>query len=95
MFVVPFDSVFMVDVVSKIVSTVGWKLRNLMRTLRFYTTYDLVGLYKRAIYHATRTVICRPDVVQPRFLKDIGVDEATALSSFHLIPFSARRDIAM
>jgi hypothetical protein len=33
--------------------------------------------------------------VQTRFLKDIGVDEVTALNKFHLAPLTTRRDIAM
>ena len=33
--------------------------------------------------------------MQTRFLKDIGVDEVTALVKFHLAPLTTRRDIAM
>ena len=35
------------------------------------------------------------DAVQSGFLKDIGIDEVTALVNFHLAPLSTRRDIAM
>ena len=67
---VPFDpELSMVDAVSEIVSAASWKLRTLMRTQRFYSTSDLIALYKAhalsyleyrrpAIYHATRAVIC-------------------------------------
>ena len=48
-----------------------------------------------AIYHATRAILCRLDAVQTRFLKDIGVDEVTALTVFHLAPLCARRDMAL
>jgi len=104
---VPFDpQLLMADAVSEIVSAAGWKLRTLMRTRRFYAVSDLIGLYKAhvlsyleyrtpAIYHATRAVIYRLDNVQTRFLKDVGVGEATALMDFHLAPLSSRRDIAM
>ena len=104
---VPFDpQLLMADAVSEIVSAAGWKLRTLMRTRRFYAASDLIGLYKAhvlsyleyrtpAIYHATRAVIYRLDNVQTRFLKDVGVGEATALMDFHLAPLSSRRDIAM
>ncbi len=96
----------MVDAVSEIVSAAGWKLRTLLRTRRFYTDSDLVVLYKShllsyleyrtpAIYHSTRAVLCRLDAVQTRFLKDIGVDEVTALLGFHLAPLSALRDMAL
>ena len=96
----------MVDAVSEIVSAAGWKLRTLLRTRRFYTDSDLVVLYKShllsyleyrtpAIYHATRAILCRLDAVQTRFLKDIGVDEGTASTVFHLAPLCARRDMAL
>ena len=82
------------------------KLRTLLCTRRFYTDADLVVLYKAhllsyleyrtpAIYHATRAILRRLDAVQTRFLKDIGVDEVTALNKFHLAPLTTRRDIAM
>ena len=104
---VPFDpQLSMADAISELVSTAGWKLRTILRTRRFYTDADLVILYKAhllsfleyrtpTIYHATRAVLRRLDAVQTRFLKDIGVDEVTALIEFHLAPLSTRRDIAM
>ena len=87
-------------------SSAGWKLRTLLRTRRFYTDADLIVLYKvrllshleyrtPAIYHATRVVISRPDAVQNRYLRDVGVDDVTALVNFHLAPLPTRRDIAM
>ena len=48
-----------------------------------------------AVYHATRVCLRRFDAVQSGFLKDIGVEEVTALVEFHLAPLSTRRDIAM
>jgi len=104
---VTFDSeLSMAESISELVSAAGWKLRTLLRTRRFYTDADLVVLYKAhllsyleyrtpAIYHATRAILCRLDAVQTRFLKDIGVDEVTALNKFHLAPLTTRRDIAM
>ena len=104
---VPFDTMLsMADAVSEIVSAASWKLRTLMRTRRFYSASDLIALYKAhllsyleyrtpAIYHCTRAVICRLDNVQTSFLKDVGVDDVTALIDFHLAPLSARRDMAM
>ena len=95
---VTFDSdLSMAESISELVSAAGWKLRTLLRTRRFYTDADLVVLYKAhllsyleyrtpAIYHATQTILCRLDAVQTRFLKDIGVDELTALNNFHLAP---------
>ena len=96
----------MAESISELVSAAGWKLRTLLRTRRFYTDADLVVLYKAhllsyleyrtpAIYHATRAILSRLDAVQTRFLKDVGVDEVTALIKFHLAPLTTRRDIAM
>ena len=48
-----------------------------------------------AIYHATRVFISRLDVVQSRFLRDVGVEDITALVKFHSAPLSTPRDIAM
>ena len=92
--------------ISELVSAAGWKLRTLIRTRRFYSEADLVILYKAhllsfleyrtpAIYHATRALLRRLDAVQSGFLRDIGIDEVTALVRFHLAPLSTRRDIAM
>ena len=104
---VTFDSeLSMAESISELVSAAGWKLRTLLRTRRFYTDADLVVLYKAhllsyleyrtpAIYHATRAILRRLDYVQTRFLKDVGVDEVTALLNFHLAPLGTRRDIAM
>ena len=100
------EELAMSDAVSEIVSAAGWKLRTLMRTRRFYTDADLIVLYKShllsfleyrtpAVYHATRAVLLRLDNVQSKFLRDIGVDEVTSLSEFHLAPLAVRRDIAM
>ena len=104
---VPFDTeLSMAAAVSEIVSAAGWKLRTLLRTRRFYNDAEMIVFYKAhllsyleyrtaAIYHATRAILGRLDAVQTRFLRDVGVDEVTALVTFHLAPLSARRDIAM
>ena len=47
------------------------------------------------MYHATRAILIRLDAVQSKFLRDVGVDEVTALAEFHLAPLQVRRDIAM
>ena len=104
---VPFDAALsMGQAVSEMVASAGWKLRTILRTKRFYTDSDLIVLYKAhllsfleyrtpAIYHATRAVLRRLDAVQRNFLRDVGVDDITALVHFHLAPLSTRRDIAM
>ena len=96
----------MADATEELVSAASWKLRTLIRTRRFYTHADLVVLYKAhllsfieyrtpAIYHATRVFLRRLDAIQSGFLKDVGVDDVTALVDFHLAPLCTRRDMAM
>ena len=104
---VVFDcELIMADAVAELVSDASWKLRTLIRTRRFYTDADLILLYKShllsyleyrtpAIYHATRNVLEKLDAVQTRFLRSVGVDDATALLEFNLAPLCMRRDIAM
>ena len=104
---VPFDTeLSMACAVSELVSSAGWKLRTILRTRRFYTDSDLIVFYNAhslsyleyrtpAIYHATRVVISRLDAVLNRFLRDVGVDDVTALVNFDLAPLSTPRDIAM
>ena len=104
---VPFDTeLTMANAVSELVSSAGWKLRTPLRTRRFYTDADLIIFYTAhllsylgyrtpAIYHATREKLCRLDAVPSRFLRDVSVDDVSALINFHLAPLSTRRDIAM
>ena len=84
----------------------GWKVRSLLRCRRFYTTPELVKLYKSqvlsyiesrtaAIHHAAPSVLDAVDRVQRRFLREIGLTELEALEKFRLAPLPARRDMAM
>ena len=43
----------------------------------------------------TRVFLRRLDAIQSGFLKDIGIDDVTALIDFHLAPLCTRRDMAM
>ena len=104
---VVFDvSLAMAAAVNEVVQEASWKLKMLLRTKRFHNDAELIVLYKShllvyleyrtpAVYHATPKVLERLDHVRTRFLRDAGVDEATALMNFNLAPLSARRDIAM
>jgi hypothetical protein len=84
----------------------GWRLQTLLRGRRFYTTPELMHLYKAqilsfiessapGIYHASASVLAKIDRIQARFLRNVGLDEVAALMDFRLAPLSARRDIAM
>jgi len=96
----------MTSAVDEVVTSAGWKMRTLLRTRRFYTSAEMVSLYKAnvlpyleyrtpAIYHGLRDVLARLDRVQTRFLRDAGVSEIEALMNFALAPLQTRRDIAM
>jgi hypothetical protein len=96
----------MADAVDELVSSVTWKLRTLLRTRRFYSTADMLCLYKAhvlsfieyrtaAIYHALREALTRLDRVQEKFLEDIGISSEDALLHFNLAPLESRRDMAM
>ena len=82
------------------------KLRALLKLRRFYTTPQLVQLYKThvlpvlelptpAVYHATDTALDNLDKVQRHFLRELGLTAAEALEKFHLAPLSTRRDVAL
>ena len=96
----------MTAAVNDIVNSASWKIRTLLRTQRFYTTGELVVLYKSqllsyieyrtaAIYHALREILARLDNIQTKFLQDAGVTAEEALMEFNLAPLAMRRDIAM
>ena len=96
----------MADAVDEVVGSVTWKLRTLLRTKRFYSTADMIILYKShvlsfieyrtaAIYHARRDVLVRLDRVQEKFLEDVGISSQDALLHFNLAPLASRRDMAM
>ena len=84
----------------------GWRLKSLLRTRRYFTTPDLVRLYKAqilsfvesstpALYHASATTLFRIDRIQDRFLRELGLTELQALKDFRLAPLSSRRDMGM
>ena len=56
---------------------------------------SLLAYRAAAVYHARLDALERLDRVRQRFLRDCGVDEATALLNFHVAPVGLRRNIAM
>ena len=104
---VTFDpKLLMSDCVGEITCSASWRLHTLLRSRRFHTVAELVHLYKSqilsyieyrtaAIYHSADTHLNRIDAIQRRFLREVGLTEAAALTEYHLAPLPARRDMAM
>ena len=89
----------------EVAARAGWKLKTLLQTRRFYSTRELVGLYKchvlpvlefctPAVFHASTTVLELLDKVQRRFLREVDLTERDALLEHNLAPLNARRDMA-
>ena len=84
----------------------GWRLQKILRAQRYFTTPELVRLYKShvlsyveggtpAYFHASASTLSCIDRVQRRFLRAIGISEEEALLNFRLAPLPTRRCIAI
>ena len=84
----------------------GWRLQTLLRSRRFFSTKELINLYKAQVlsymesstpglYHAAPSVLGRVDRVQRRLLRELELSELEALQTHNLAPLASRRDIAM
>ena len=104
---IEFDNkLVMATAVHKCATKAAWKTKALLRTHRFYSTVDLMMLYKShvlsfieyrtpGVHFASASVLKDIDDVQKRFLVQIGISEETAFMDFNLAPLNVRRDIAM
>ena len=104
---VQFDNKLIMNTAStKCAKKAAFKLKSLLRCRRFYSTVDLVMLYKShvlsfieyrtpALHFASSSVLNEIDDVQVRFVREIGLSEEFAFMSFNLAPLQVRRDIAM
>ena len=83
-----------------------WRLRTVLRSRRYFSTTQLVTLYKShvlsylesstgAIYHAADTHLGLIDHVQEVLLRELGITTEEALLTHKLAPLSTRRDCAM
>ena len=102
-----FDPQLLMHAACRMVATeAGWRLRKLLRSRQFFTTPELMHLYKAQIlsyiesstpgvYHAAPSVLERVDRVQLRLLRELEMDELSALCDYRLAPLPARRDMAM
>ena len=96
----------MLETARHVATEAGWRLKNLLRVKRFFTTPEVVRLYKAqilsyvesstpALYHAAPSTLDRIDRVQRRFLRELGLSELEALRDYRLAPLEARRDMGM
>ena len=96
----------MYGAVDSCIAACSWKIYSLIRTRRFHTDADLVGLYKAhvlsfieyrtsAISHASTSVLEPLDNIQIRFLRTVSISADDALFYFNLAPLSSRRDMAI
>ena len=102
-----FDTQLLMHAAARQVATeAGWRLQKLLKARRYFTTPELVHLYKAQVlsfiesstpglFHAAPSVLDRIDRVQRRLLRELGLDELAALHDYRLAPLPSRRDIAM
>ena len=102
-----FNSQFLMRAAIRQVATeAGWRLQQLLKARRYFTTPELVHLYKAQVlsyledstpgtYHAAVSVLDRVDSVQRRLLRELGLTELDALLRYRFAPLPSRRDIAM
>ena len=90
----------------KCATSAALRTKALLRSRRYYSTVDLVMLYKShvlsfieyrtaGIHFASTSVLREIDDAQARFLQQIDVSEVSAFMNFNLAPLNARRDIGM
>ena len=103
---ITFDTMLsMKEAVIEVTNSLRWKLTTLLRTRKMFDTPTIMIQFKArilsyvehrtaAIYHADSTVLDPIDRQYERFVSAIGLTKSTALQSYHLAPFSARRDMA-
>ena len=102
-----FDTgLYMVECVERLRDGANWKLRNLLRTRRYYDVPAIINQYKvrvlgyveyrtPGIYHCVTSLLLQIDQIQERLLHALGISQVIALLEFRLAPLTARRDIGM
>ena len=90
----------------KIATEAGWRLQSILRARRYYSTPELMRLYKANVlsfiesgvagyFHAAPSTLECIDRVQRRFLRRIGLTDEQALLDFRLAPLKVRREIGI
>ena len=88
------------------VVSANWKMKHLLRVRTFYTDREMVNLYKAhilsfieyrtsAIFHASYTTLLPLDLIQNRFLRELGISVEDAAIHLKLLPLRIRRQIAV
>ena len=83
-----------------------WRLHTLLKVMRFFTTPELVQLYKAhnlafvecitpGLDHAAPSVLNLIDKGQRRFLRELELTEVEALELYRFAPLPSRRDMAV
>ncbi len=102
-----FDPQLLMHSATRAVATeAGWRIQKLLRARRYYTTPELMHLYKAQVlsyiesatpglYHAAPSVLDKVDRVQRRLLRELNLDEVEGLLDFRLAPLPSRRDMSM
>ena len=83
----------------------GWRVKALLRVQRFFSTWELVMLFKAqvlsyiesgvvAFFHAPATTMAPVDRLLLRFLRAIGLSEEDAALQYNLMPLQTRRHLS-
>ena len=90
----------------KIATEAGWRLKAILRAQRYFSTPELVRLYKAhvlsyiesgtpGLFHAAASNLDCIDKIQRRFLRAVGLSEERALLDYRLAPLQTRRCIGI
>ena len=93
------------DYIHEIVLSANWKMRMLLRTHHFYSSRDMINLFKADILsyiqyrtsvllYASHSVLISLNSIQIRFLSNIRITIEDAALHFKLLPLRQRRQIA-
>ena len=94
------------DAAARLTAEAGWRIKAIVRTMKFYDAKSLIRLYKchvlsfleaasPACAHAAPSVLKPIDDVQIKFLEQIGVSDEQALLEHCLAPLAMRREIGL
>ena len=98
-------TLIMHECVHETVVSCNWKIRTLLRCRAYYSIPEIINLYKShvlsfieyrspVLIHASNSVLLPLDLVQNRFLSQLGVSVEYAACEFRLLPLRVRRHIA-